>query len=630
MRHHLELSHSVEAENGTISQPSQSDTGKYAALGPNIMSPEAENGKETDKGLPVISSSYTISGASFYKSRYEPKGLSADTQPEPVQAMSEMVESWMTKEQLPLVEPTKPLENVGALQTNNQKQGPATNGLRPIVAATRRVEGRAQQQHQQKQQKLQQQQQHQQQEQQHQQQQQQHKQQQLNVVGQASDKAGTQKYLFDDDIVILEPKKEPQTETAVEEEKSCPWCNMTTRDMDVMSRHIQEEHLGIKSNKPEKKRRSESPGLDKGSSSSPKRVRVSDSPKRSQKSPQVHEKVPSSMKVGTSNHVTLEEEEMPSFELKKCPQCSFTAPTKTQISHHMDGTHRVAILKCEGCFYSTTNSVHLMRHIEDFHAQDVSAPENASNVTNTKPPQPLPFARKSLPPIEESWIGSRGGMCLPPERNPVPSKDYSRMQSPIVPTPPRAMPPPMDMGSAPEKASAEVTTEADQVPDEVTKVTDEIPKVTKEAEKVVNDTAKVINDTAKVINDTALEFEVIVTGAKGSSINNSDVKKCPDCDFTTVERYGITKHVRDVHGILGESKCGLCKYEAEDDGFLLDLAKHIDNFHGKKNPLMQQIGKKSSNKCPYCKFEVLGPHPHPRRLLHHIERQHPKRYLLNL
>ena len=74
----------------------------------------------------------------------------------------------------------------------------------------------------------------------------------------------------------------------------------------------QEEHLGIKS-KPEKKRQQgESPKPDVGTSP-PKRM------KRSQ------EKV-----------------EMPCFELKKCPQCTFTAPTETQISHHMDGTHRYA------------------------------------------------------------------------------------------------------------------------------------------------------------------------------------------------------------------------------------------------------------------------------------------------
>ena len=40
-----------------------------------------------------------------------------------------------------------------------------------------------------------------------------------------------------------------------------------------------------------------------------------------------------------------------------------------QVSHHIDGTHRVGRSKCPACFYTTTSSVHLRRHVEDFHPQ---------------------------------------------------------------------------------------------------------------------------------------------------------------------------------------------------------------------------------------------------------------------
>ena len=99
MRHHLELSHSSEA---------------------------AERGArdaQDKEALPVISSSYTISGASFNKPQKLP--VPADEQPEePVQ---DMVEKWCS-------------ENVGS----PQRQNPAATGLRPILAATRRGEDRAQ------------------------------------------------------------------------------------------------------------------------------------------------------------------------------------------------------------------------------------------------------------------------------------------------------------------------------------------------------------------------------------------------------------------------------------------------------------------------------------------------------
>ena len=176
----------------------------------------------------------------------------------------------------------------------------------------------------------------------------------------------------------------------------------------------------------------------------------------------------------------------------------------------MDGTHRVAILKCASCFYSTTNSVHLERHKEDFHGQDA----NASAEVATE--------------AAKEDRGNLSDLFIPSQRSPVPCKDYSKVANSGV------------------------------------------PKVTLETDMVTKDPNKIPSE--------APEIELVETEME-SSMNN-DAKKCPDCDFTTGERYGITKHVRDVHGILGEAKCGLCKYEAEDDGFLLGLAKHIDNFHG--------------------------------------------------
>ena len=51
--------------------------------------------------------------------------------------------------------------------------------------------------------------------------------------------------------------------------------------------------------------------------------------------------------------------------------------------------------------------------------------------------------------------------------------------------------------------------------------------------------------------------------------------------LTDYSRYGITKHARDAHGILRTSKCSACDYKADDGGFLLGLARHVDACHGK-------------------------------------------------
>ena len=128
----------------------------------------------------------------------------------------------------------------------------------------------------------------------------------------------------DDDVVILEPKKvkkEP-AEAAEEEEKKCPWCSVSTSDMDFMSSHIQEEHLKIKVNKDNKvnkddkvnkdskvnKRRNQSPDR-----ASPKRARAAEKP--------------------ASDDPDDPDEEMPSFEAKKCPHCPFTAPSESQVGN---------------------------------------------------------------------------------------------------------------------------------------------------------------------------------------------------------------------------------------------------------------------------------------------------------
>ena len=203
-------------------------------------------------------------------------------------------------------------------------------------------------------------------------------------------------------------------------------------------------------------------------------------------------------------------------------------------------------MRCGRCFYSTTNSVHLQRHNEDFHGQDtpvrVKAATSevvikAAEVTTTK------AGEVTIKAVEAA---------MTPQRNPVPSRDYTRKPQATV----------MDETDVVATDTTEGVSEADFLfDDETVEEDNEVNKVTEKANKATNE---VIEDTPEVIPLLEIDARKSDDGAK---------KKCPDCDFATDERYGITRHVRDVHGILAAAKCGLCKYEAEDDGFLLNLAK---------------------------------------------------------
>ena len=203
---------------------------------------------------------------------------------------------------------------------------------------------------------------------------------------------------------------------------------------------------------------------------------------------------------------------------------------------------RVAILRCGRCFYSTTNSVHLLRHNEDFHGQDtpvmVKAATSevvikAAEVTTTK------AGKVTIKAVEAA---------VTPQRNPVPSRDYTRKPQATV----------MDETDMVTTDTTEGVSEADFLFDDETAT---------EAEEVKEKVNKATNEVIKATPEVIPLLEIEAPKSDGSK------KKCPDCDFSTDERYGITRHVRDVHGILAAAKCGLCKYEAEDDGFLLNLAK---------------------------------------------------------
>ena len=199
-------------------------------------------------------------------------------------------------------------------------------------------------------------------------------------------------------------------------------------------------------------------------------------------------------------------------------------------------------MRCGRCFYSTTNSVHLQRHNEDFHGQDTPVRvKAATSEVVIKAAEVTTNAGEVTIKAVEAAIAH--------QRNPVPSRDYTRKAKTTV----------MEETDMVTTDTTEGVSEADFLFDDETATEAEEVK-----EKVNEATKEVIKATPEVIPLLEIEAPKSDDDAK---------KKCPDCDFATDERYGITRHVRDVHGILAAAKCGLCKYEAEDDGFLLNLAK---------------------------------------------------------